>query len=171
MTTALGTRKRAWDVGRKGHDTYEWAACRDCGLQRWTIVTKGSVRPRCRRCGTLPYNQSRRHPNSPFWKGGHLRDNGYVLIYIPDGHPLEAMRTSGRRYILEHRLVMAESLGRCLSSDEIVHHKDGVRSNNDIHNLELTRRGAHSRQHSKGYQDGFSQGYADGLNTARKEIA
>lgn len=45
--------------------------------------------------------------------------------------------SNGERSIGEHRLVMALHIGRPLRSDETVHHRNGVRTDNRIENFEL----------------------------------
>jgi predicted XRE-type DNA-binding protein len=57
------------------------------------------------------------------------------------------MATKDCSYVVEHRLVMAEMLGRWLTSDEIVHHIDEDKQNNDPGNLELRTRAEHMRIH------------------------
>jgi hypothetical protein len=59
--------------------------------------------------------------------------DGYVVRVAPEGHP----RARADGTILEHRFIMEQNLGRYLEDWEIVHHKDGNRSNNALENLEL----------------------------------
>ena len=58
-------------------------------------------------------------------------------------------------YIAKHRYIMAQELGRILNPGEIVHHRDGNRLNNNISNLELTKRG---KLHQTSYTEGVACG-------------
>ena len=68
---------------------------------------------------------------------GGLKD-GYMRLSI-----------NGKR-VLEHRLVMAETLGRDLTDEEVVHHIDEDKLNNAIENLQLfPNNSAHRKFHQK----------------------
>ena len=71
-------------------------------------------------------------------KGFYMSTMGYY-VYSPTG------KTEDR--ILYHRYVMEQHLGRKLRSDEIVHHKDEDKLNNDISNLEIMDRAQHASHH------------------------
>lgn len=84
----------------------------------------------------------------PEWKGGRLiNKDGYVQIHSPD-HPTTHKT---KKYVLEHRLVMEAHLGRYLTKDEVVHHKNGQKDDNRLENLELfASNAAHLRETLKG---------------------
>ena len=68
-----------------------------------------------------------------FWQGGYSVDEeGYILEKRPD-HP---QATAGG-YVRQHRLVMEKTLGRYLTPEEVVDHKNRDTSDNDPGNLEL----------------------------------
>lgn len=46
-----------------------------------------------------------------------------------------------------HRVLMENELGRLLKTGEVVHHKDGDTTNDELDNLELTETSEHSRHH------------------------
>lgn len=65
----------------------------------------------------------------------------YKMVSIPKEHPFYCMTRKGR--VAEHRLIVAEQLGRPLTGREIVHHKDNNSENNNHDNLFLTNRRDH----------------------------
>ena len=73
------------------------------------------------------------------WKGGRHKDKfGYIQIWMPE-HP--NAKIAG--YIHEHRLVMSKKLGRPLESCEFVHHRNGIKDDNRLSNLELLTKKVH----------------------------
>jgi len=100
-----------------------------------------------------------RGKNHNGWRGGrHKNRDGYVYVYKPN-HP----NARNGRYVFEHRIVMEKHLGRYLKSNEIVHHKDGNKTNNNISNLYLTTKEKHKLSYGDAYQDGYKNGFAVAL--------
>jgi hypothetical protein len=84
--------------------------------------------------------QKERHPR---WQGGkHVCNNGYIEVYCPE-HP----RAKSRKYVYEHILVMEKHIGRYLLPNEIVHHKNEIKTDNRIENLQLMTNNEHAALH------------------------
>lgn len=78
-------------------------------------------------------------------KGGRRKNKqGYIEVWKPE-HP----NANKKGYILEHRLVMSEHIGRPLLNNEDVHHKDKDKTNNNISNLELLTKSEHAKYHEE----------------------
>lgn len=97
-------------------------------------IRKGVFTGLCRPCiGLLKVNAHFGEDHAR-WNGGRTKTRkGYVWAKAPLDHPYRA-KTG---YVLEHRLVMELYLGRYLYPYENVHHKNGIRDDNRIENLEL----------------------------------
>lgn len=108
-----------------------WYKC-DCGKTKLIIasqVRNGSTKS----CGCYNIEKSS-GSNNKRWKNGKLNHpSGYVLV-LKDNH--KEYKPS-KRYIFEHRKVMELFLGRKLLKHENIHHKNGIKDDNRIENLEL----------------------------------
>lgn len=86
------------------------------------------------------------------WSGGKKKHSqGYILVYAPD-HPCR----DRNGFVLEHRLVMERHLGRILDESEVVHHKNGVKSDNRLENLQVMSRADHAQLHMNIMKEGVS---------------
>ena len=63
----------------------------------------------------------------------------------------KAVKVDGTKHD-EHRYLMEQYLGRTLTSDEVVHHINGNKRDNDISNLKVMTRAEHARMHQSGYK-------------------
>lgn len=99
----------------------ETRSCANCGkpfeIVRYSDVMNCSVE-----CG----QDIQRNKLEPAW---HKTPDGYLAGGINRG--------KGQKLILMHRWVMEQSLGRELETFETVHHKNGVRDDNRLDNLEV----------------------------------
>ena len=137
-------------ISKKSPTNYVWLFRCDCGKE--TIKNRCSVVSGvAKSCGCLLLNYQDLRGQIPR-KYNRLSDeqvksitrkwnlsrkptkciSGYVRIFKPD-HPFS--NKSG--YILEHRLVMELNIGRYLLPSENIHHRNGVRDDNRLENLEL----------------------------------
>lgn len=69
--------------------------------------------------------------------GFSLKPSGYIEITMGEN--------KGR---MQHTLIMEKHIGRRLYANECVHHKNRIRNDNRIENLELMTRSEHARYHA-----------------------
>lgn len=73
-----------------------------------------------------------------------IKKGDYDYALVPN-HP----KATKNGYVLYHRVVVENYLGRILEDNEVVHHKDGDKHNNTIENLEVMSANEHAHHHAK----------------------
>jgi len=116
----LGDIKQGQAIGKTIWRAHIWHACIGCGKERWVALVKG--KPESLRCCNCA-RQRQVGVNHPNWRGGRIISHqGYIYIKLqPDDFFYSMATKSG--YVIEHRLVVAKALNRCLLPWEVVHHK------------------------------------------------
>ncbi len=142
----IGEIRKGREIGKGGfHHRYSkfiYTTCEICGIKRWKKVKHN--KPESMRCPQCMWH-GRLRENHPNWKGSHrMNFQGYILIRLSTNDFFYSM-ASKRGWVLEHRLVMAKSLGRCLQTWEIVHHINHIKDDNRIENLQLVTDDRHKQ--------------------------
>lgn len=115
------------------------ASCAQCGK-----AFKGKITARF--CSRKCVDVSRSRIANPHWANNIVKlTAGYLGQYCP-GHP----KANSRGYVRHHRLVMERHLGRLLTDDEVIHHRDGDKTNNALENLQLLGNPEHVSLHTTG---------------------
>lgn len=134
--TVLGLAR--FDIRRKSI----WRCQCDCGILK-DIRGNSLISQGTQSCGCLQREKTSLRMKSvaknftgnknPAWKGGRRHHSaGYIIVYSP-GHS----NAWKQGYVFEHVLIMSNFLGRPLLPDETVHHKNGIKDDNRLKNLEL----------------------------------
>ena len=91
-------------------------------------------------CPIATGNRGKKGSKNGRYKGGvNIDKNGYVRILV----------VGKGKYVYEHRTVMEKHLGRKLKKGEVVHHKNHIKTDNRIDNLELMMRFNHDSLETK----------------------
>ena len=111
--------------------------CKQCDKE-FSIIPSRIKKGEGKFCGKICYGHWRskniRGDKHRWWKGGC--DKEYRIVYCPEEYrPMS--QANGQ--ILEHRLKVAQAIGRCLTREEVVHHVDENKLNNNLNNLWLFR--------------------------------
>lgn len=71
--------------------------------------------------------------------------HGYVKLRVGRSHPL----ADPNGYAYEHLVVWVAAGNPRPVRGEVLHHKDGDKTNNRLDNLEVLKRGVHNREHNQ----------------------
>jgi hypothetical protein len=110
--------------------------------QGWTSA-KLSLLFDCSQMGISAIAREKKMPlRNSFHVGYISTSNGYKCIQVK-GHPHQ----NNKGYVLEHRWVVEQEIGRFLTTEEIIHHIDRNKKNNHISNLVIMTRQEHIKLH------------------------
>lgn len=105
----------------------------------------------CKNC-QMPFMSSRKYPFGQFCgrfcvdqfakktgsrkRNGFWYENGYKVLYL-----------EGDGSVKEHIKIMEQSIGQKIKTGDVVHHRNFIKDDNRLENLQILSRGQHSKLH------------------------
>jgi predicted ArsR family transcriptional regulator len=117
--------------------------------------------------------RDQRGEKNAYWKGGkRINENGYVELYMPS-HP--KARPNG--YVYEHIYIAEQMIGRPLKSfgmrdarTEVVHHINGIKTDNRPENLLVLGVNEHHKLHNAVTQESVDGVLLERIRQLEEEI-
>lgn len=135
LNAPISQIKYGREIGKSPSRKYKLARCFNCGELRWVQVQ--AFPKRCVKCARVERSLMEEGKRS---KG----PKGYIVIKLNKDNFFYPMAHK-QGYVFEHRLVVAKFIGRWLHPWEIVHHKNHIRTDNRIENLQLVSDDRHKQ--------------------------
>lgn len=137
----LGEVKLGRQINKKPTSTkFIWAACVDCGKERWVAVL--AKKPAHLQCGSCVL-KGQIGDDAHNWKGGIISRRGYNAVHMPKHY-----RATKQGYVMEHLLVWERVHQRRLPKGYLIHHLNGIKTDNRPQNLIAMKKGEHINQTS-----------------------
>ena len=126
-------RRLYWDEGKSQRDIAKQLGICESRISVLMKRYKIPIRPidEATKLGFAKHNSIKRGDKHPRWKGGRIvRSRRYVSVYRPE-HP----RADKTGYVAEHLLVWEKAHGKLPPEGWIIHHLNGIKSDNRPENL------------------------------------
>lgn len=122
--------QRCMGVGMR---TGAFYSCKSCNKQVWR--TKAHIKKHGNVFCSRICSSKWRREDPAVHRGGSWMENGYRVLYN-DGNSVK-----------EHIHVMEKHLGRKMLPNEVIHHKNHIKTDNRIENLEILSWSEHQKRH------------------------